>query len=241
MPANDRIRRLHATDFPPPPPLPVPGRHRRPPEPHLQNSLRTAVVAGTAASLPLTGLALADPVAAATTSTWDRLAICESSGNWSTNTGNGYYGGLQFGGPTWRAYGGTEYARRADLATRAEQIAIAEKVLEGQGWGAWPACSRRLGLRVADAAGVPDVVQAVEPDAPSDSSPDVEKKHHKKNDRDKTAVKKAAHRTYTVRAGDTLSRIGRRFDVPWQDLYRHNRAVIGGDPNLLIPGQKLRI
>lgn len=80
-------------------------------------------------------------------STWDALAQCESNGNWAINTGNGYYGGLQFSQSTWAAYGGTQFAPRADLATREQQIAIAEKTRASQGWGAWPACSAKLGLR----------------------------------------------------------------------------------------------
>ncbi|WP_101650478.1 transglycosylase family protein [Brevibacterium ihuae] len=78
---------------------------------------------------------------------WDRLAQCESGGNWSINTGNGYYGGLQFSASTWKAFGGHRYASNAHLATREEQIAIAEKTQAAQGWGAWPSCSRKLGLR----------------------------------------------------------------------------------------------
>jgi LysM repeat protein len=77
-------------------------------------------------------------------SKWDRLAQCESSGNWSINSGNGYYGGLQFSPVTWRAFGGKGMPQNA---TRAEQIAVAERVLAKQGWGAWPACSKKLGLR----------------------------------------------------------------------------------------------
>jgi resuscitation-promoting factor RpfA len=88
---------------------------------------------------------------AATDRTWNRLADCESGGNWHINTGNGYYGGVQFSEGTWLAYGGGKYAHRADLASRSHQITIAEKVLKGQGWGAWPACSARLGLTAADA------------------------------------------------------------------------------------------
>lgn len=80
-------------------------------------------------------------------STWDAIAACESGGNWAINTGNGYYGGLQFAASTWTAYGGGAYAPTANLATREQQIAIAEKVLAAQGWGAWPACSAGLGLR----------------------------------------------------------------------------------------------
>ncbi|GEL20795.1 hypothetical protein PA7_46320 [Pseudonocardia asaccharolytica DSM 44247 = NBRC 16224] len=76
---------------------------------------------------------------------WDRLAQCESSGNWSINTGNGYFGGLQFAAATWRAYGGTAYAPTADLATREQQIAVARKVRDDRGgYGSWPACERKV-------------------------------------------------------------------------------------------------
>ena len=75
---------------------------------------------------------------------WDAVARCESGGNWSINTGNGYYGGLQFSTSTWTGYGGGAYAPRADLATREQQIAVAERVLAGQGKGAWPTCGRNL-------------------------------------------------------------------------------------------------
>jgi resuscitation-promoting factor RpfB len=76
-------------------------------------------------------------------SVWDRLAECESGGNWSINTGNGFYGGLQFSLSTWRAYGGTGMPHEA---SREEQIAVAERVQDGQGWGAWPACTAKLGI-----------------------------------------------------------------------------------------------
>ena len=77
--------------------------------------------------------------------TWDALAQCEAGGNWAINTGNGYYGGVQFDQNTWERNGGLRYAGRADLATRGEQIAIAEMTRARQGWGAWPTCSARLG------------------------------------------------------------------------------------------------
>lgn len=80
-------------------------------------------------------------------SVWDGLARCESTSSWTTNTGNGYYGGLQEDLVFWRRHGGLAYASRPDLASRAEQIAVAEVGLAAQGWGAWPVCSRRLGLR----------------------------------------------------------------------------------------------
>ena len=76
--------------------------------------------------------------------TWDALAACESGGNWAINTGNGFYGGVQFEQNTWERHGGLRYAPRADLATREEQLAIAEVTRARQGWGAWPVCSARL-------------------------------------------------------------------------------------------------
>ena len=77
---------------------------------------------------------------------WDVVAQCESGGNWNTNTGNGYYGGLQFTPKTWNSYGGGTYATTANRATRSQQIAIAETVLRAQGWNAWPTCSKRVGV-----------------------------------------------------------------------------------------------
>jgi uncharacterized protein YabE (DUF348 family) len=79
--------------------------------------------------------------------TWDALSRCEAGGNWAINTGNGFYGGVQFDQNTWERSGGLRYAQRADLATREEQIAIAEVTRSRQGWGAWPVCSGRLGVR----------------------------------------------------------------------------------------------
>jgi len=87
---------------------------------------------------------------AASKRTWGRLANCESGGNWRINTGNGYYGGLQFSASTWRAYGGRHFAPRADKTRRVAQIAVAHRVLRNQGWGAWPACSSKLGLGAAE-------------------------------------------------------------------------------------------
>jgi len=78
---------------------------------------------------------------------WDALAKCESTGNWNINTGNGFFGGIQFDQGTWARQGGLKYAPRADLATREEQIAIASVTQKRQGWGAWPACTSRLGMR----------------------------------------------------------------------------------------------
>lgn len=95
----------------------------------------------------LVGVVRPAPAQAATLRTWERLANCESGGRWHLNTGNGYYGGLQFSSPTWRGYGGLRFARYAHRATKAEQIRVAERVRRSQGWRAWPACTLRLGLR----------------------------------------------------------------------------------------------
>lgn len=119
------------------------GRHSK-----QNRNLTTKAVAGATAALATT--ALISPMAsAAPDSDWDRLAQCEAGGNWQINTGNGYYGGLQFNAGTWRAYGGNEFAPLPHQATREQQIAVAERTLAKQGWGAWPACSARLGLNSA--------------------------------------------------------------------------------------------
>lgn len=123
--------------------------------------LRRLVIGAAAvlvAGVPLSSAG--SPANAATDRTWNRLANCESGGNWQINTGNGYYGGLQFSSGTWLAFGGGNYAARADLATREEQIDIAEKVLKGQGWGAWPACSAALGLDHGDAVATDETLHA---------------------------------------------------------------------------------
>ncbi|MGB7424296.1 MAG: transglycosylase family protein [Ornithinimicrobium sp.] len=102
----------------------------------------TLAVAGAAA---VGAMGVTAPAASAA-DVWDRVAACESSGNWSINTGNGYYGGLQFYQPTWVGYGGREYASYAHRASKSEQIAVARRVLAAQGPGAWPVCSVRAGL-----------------------------------------------------------------------------------------------
>jgi hypothetical protein len=97
-----------------------------------------------------TALTVAGPTnsaEAASKRVWNRLAQCESGGRWHINTGNGYYGGLQFSRSTWRGFGGGKYARFAHRATKGEQIRVAERVRRVQGWGAWPSCSSRIGLR----------------------------------------------------------------------------------------------
>lgn len=114
------------------------GRHRKPKTNiNLKRIALGASVGLGAAVVPAT---FAAPASAATASEWDEVAQCESTGNWQINTGNGYYGGLQFSQSTWEAYGGTEFAPRADQATKEQQITVAERTLAGQGKGAWPHC-----------------------------------------------------------------------------------------------------
>ncbi|MFI1724202.1 transglycosylase family protein [Streptomyces sp. NPDC020489] len=127
---------------------------------------------------------------------WSCVAFCESSGRWDVNTGNGFYGGLQFWQPTWESFGGLKHAPRADLATREQQIAVAQEVLAVQGWEAWPVCSKRYGLK---------------------------------------------GRMHTVRAGDTLDAIARKYRVKGgrQALHQANEDMIGPSPDRLNPGTLL--
>lgn len=118
------------------------GRHRKP----TSTGRTVAKVAVTSAIMGGAGVALAGHAAAAPDSDWDKLAQCESGGNWGINTGNGFHGGLQFSESTWRAHGGGQYAATPEGASREQQISVAEKVLATQGWGAWPSCSSHLGL-----------------------------------------------------------------------------------------------
>lgn len=117
---------------------------------HARKNVSTFTkLAASTAAFGAAAAIMAPTAAAAPDSDWDRLAQCESNGDWQINTGNGYHGGLQFSPSTWNAYGGQEFAPYAYQATREQQIAVAERTLAGQGWGAWPACSASLGLNSA--------------------------------------------------------------------------------------------
>ncbi|MEV4329923.1 transglycosylase family protein [Streptomyces sp. NPDC049597] len=117
------------------------GRHRRPRQ--APAIVVAAGVTGSAIALPLLG---AGSASAADAATWDRVAECESGGMWSADLGNGFYGGLQLSQQTWEEFGGTAYAPSADLASRSQQIAVAEKVLDARGPDAWQACAPIAGL-----------------------------------------------------------------------------------------------
>ena len=185
------------------------------------------------------GIALIGPPAAhaATDTVWDEVADCESGGNWKINTGNGYYGGLQFSPGTWKAYGGKAYGSKANKASKAEQIAIARRVLAGQGPGAWPTCGRRAGLTKkngkADSNATPDTnpgatTEVIAP-APTEN---------------KAASNKAVKvKTVKVRSGDTLRKIAKRYDVEggWRGLWKLNKKKLKKNPNRIYVGQVLRI
>src|SRR3981189_681038 len=134
------------------------GRHRKPPT----SAVKVAKIAFTGAVIGTGSIALAGQAGAATDGEWDQVARCESGGNWAINTGNGYQGGVQFSPSTWASHGGGEYAPAAHMASKDEQIAVAERVLATQGRGAWPVCGR--GLSGSTPRNVIEQPQA--PDAP---------------------------------------------------------------------------
>jgi resuscitation-promoting factor RpfA len=197
---------------------------------------------GVGAALALSsgiGLVGAAPAEAAP-SVWDRVAQCESGGNWKINTGNGYYGGLQFAAGTWRAYDGQTYASQAHLATKAEQIAIARRVLAGQGPGAWPVCSRRAGLTKSNGGADRNATAAANPGtSKTQNSSDSKVKIAKKSTQKKYS---ATGKTVHVKRGDTLRKIAKRYDVDggWKGLWKLNKKTIK-DPNLIFIGQTIKI
>lgn len=199
---------------------------------NVRKTRTTAVLAGAALLAPLGLLAATGNAAAADGGVWDRIAQCESGGNWHINTGNGYYGGLQFSASTWRAYGGGAYAATADRASKSQQIAVATKVQRAQGWGAWPTCSARAGASgSAPAVSSGSATTKAAPSKPS-KTPARSRSHSDRG---------ASRGDYTVRKGDTLSGIAARYGTTWQAIHAANKAVIGGDPDLIVPGQRLEI
>ncbi|MFI1355356.1 transglycosylase family protein [Streptomyces sp. NPDC020898] len=223
---------------------------------YTRKSRTTAVLAGAALLAPLGLLAATGNAAAADSGVWDRIAQCESGGNWHINTGNGYYGGLQFSGSTWRAYGGTAYAATADGASKSQQISVATKVQRAQGWGAWPTCSARAG-----ASGSAPAASGTDSGSGSGTSKSTKKSTQQSTKKATGSGGSAASKApsqaperssahtgrsssrgdYTVRAGDTLSGIASRYTTTWQHVYAANKAVIGGNPNMIVPGQRLDI
>ncbi|HEY6796730.1 MAG TPA: transglycosylase family protein [Kineosporiaceae bacterium] len=197
--------------------------------------MRKAITAMAAAGgLAAVALANATTADAATGPQWDALAACESGGNWQINTGNGFYGGLQFTQGTWLAYGGGAFAPTANKATREQQISVAARVAASQGWNAWPTCSIKAGIRGANPS-APDVGREVaasrsivrtelsSPTNPAKGGSNGSGKH-------------------VVRAGETLSSIAAANQVAggWQRLFALNRSTLK-NPNLLQVGQVLQV
>ncbi|MCZ7437340.1 transglycosylase family protein [Micromonospora sp. WMMC241] len=215
---------------------------------------RRTVVAALVAGAATGAAALFGPAAPASAASvnWDAVARCESGGNWHVNTGNGYYGGLQFSRSTWNGHGGQKYAARADLASRSEQIAVAERVLDGQGIGAWPVCGKKAGSSGKKARSGGDKAGSSGRTAGSRGTNGT-----KAGKASTTSTKKAASPrpsagerrgapatgAYLVRPGDTLSEIAAAKHVAggWHALHARNRAVVGADPSLIFPGQRLSL
>lgn len=220
-----------------------------------KSTYSTAVRRGaTLAAVSIAGVALsASAASAAVPSTtagtvWDSLAQCESSGNWGINSGNGYAGGLQFSPSTWAAYGGTGSAANA---SREQQIAVAEKVQAGQGWGAWPSCSAKLGLsggavapqsapvaQVPAAAPAPAAKAPVRSTAPQAVAPKAAAAAPARH----VAAVALSGESYTIESGDTLSKVADKLNIAggWQALADANASIIS-DPDVVFPGQVLQL
>ena len=221
---------------------------------------RTIALAASTAVAVGGSVALAAPAQASTV--WDAVAQCESGGNWSINTGNGYYGGLQFSASTWKAFGGHQYASNAHLATKAQQIAIAQKTLAVQGPGAWPTCSKKAGLTKANGganAAAPAPAKAETKKAAPEKA-ETKKAAPKKAETKKAAPKASTQkvapkrattvksvattgkRFITVKAGDTLSQLAATHGVQggWKTLWSLNQAEIS-NPDLMFVGQEIAI
>jgi resuscitation-promoting factor RpfA len=211
-----------------------------------KQSLRVLGLAFAGAAGTVALLSPASAAQAKSSVNWDAVAQCESGGNWSINTGNGYYGGLQFSRSTWKSYGGGKYASTANKASRSEQIRIAEKVLDGQGIGAWPVCGKKAGssksYKAKNASG------AKSSSSKSSSSKSTAKKPsrtttHKATTKAKSTAKaKSTGRSYTIKSGDTLAKIAAAQHVKggWRALYQLNSGEIS-NPNLIFPGQRLAV
>ncbi|MFH8728733.1 transglycosylase family protein [Streptomyces termitum] len=235
------------------------GKRRRP-----SKATRVVALVGVTGAAVAAPLMAAGTASAATSSEWDRVAQCESGGNWSINTGNGFYGGLQFTSSTWAAFGGTAYAPRADMASKSQQIAVAEKVLAGQGKGAWPSCGVGLSRASYDGGATesaPKRQAAPERTAEQPANRSQQRQAPKQQAAPKPAPKAAAPKAvkktvttptgkkvakgdgeYKVVAGDTLSKIARAHGVQggWAKLFDLNKDVVD-NADLIYPGQQLHL
>ncbi|KND33876.1 transglycosylase family protein [Streptomyces anulatus] len=227
------------------------GKHRRPSK--VTRIATLAGVTGAAVAVPLMG---ATSASAASVETWDAVAQCESGGNWSINTGNGYYGGLQFSQSSWAAAGGTQYASRADLASKDQQIATAEKLLDLQGPGAW-ACAGAGGLtndgvdpgvNTGSGSGESKPEQAQPERQAEQPTTRSEQREAPKAESKKTVTTPTGEKVqkgdgeYKVKAGDTLSTIAEAEGVKggWSKLFELNDDIVK-DADLIFPGQQLHL
>ncbi|WP_019548367.1 transglycosylase family protein [Streptomyces sulphureus] len=211
------------------------GRHRR-----STKAVRVAAVAGVAGAALALPLVTSTGAQAASVDTWDKVAQCESGGDWSINTGNGYYGGLQFSQSSWAAAGGTQYAERADLATKEQQIAAAEKLLAIQGPGAWSCAG--AGNLTADGPS-PDVNAEGDGSEQSqqEQAPEQEQAPQQEQAPKPKPQQESKSGNYTVESGDTLTGIADAHGADWKQVFEENKSVIGDDADLIVPGQKLQI
>lgn len=317
------------------------GRHRRPRQ--APSFVVTAGATGAGLAIPLLG---AGAASAADTETWDRVAECESGGLWSADEDNGFYGGLQLDQEIWEEYGGTEHAERPDLASRGQQIDVAERILRAEGTGTWSDCAEDAGLS-QDATETPDTGtdgtdtesdvavperpyptspetapedeggadgtdessgadgsdgsdgsadpsqspdpsdsedsedsydrtpgpdgsesgdRLSEPSAPADGGSDGGSGEGSRDgssgeaggdrdeypdghasregaDRGEAGPDGEGHEGHRVSPGESLYEIADEYDVRggWSELYERNRDVVGSDPDLIVPGQELRL
>lgn len=218
------------------------GKHRRPSK--ATRAIAIAGVTGAAVAAPLMASGTAS---AATASEWDAVAQCESGGDWTINTGNGYYGGVQFSASTWAAYGGTQYAAQANQASKAQQIEIAEKVLAGQGKGAWPVCGKNLsgasyngGSTGSSNSGSGQSTESRSSEQPASRSSERPAAKAKKTVTTPTGKKvKKGDGEYKVVKGDTLSSIAEKHDVKggWAKLFELNKDIVD-QADLIYPDRK---
>jgi hypothetical protein len=194
-------------------------------------------ILGAGATVALSaGLGLALQVGAATPAhadVWDRVAACESSGDWNISTGNGFYGGLQFTQSTWEAYGGQ--GNPAD-ASKAEQIRVAKKTLQGQGPGAWPVCSVEAGLTVENGLAAGGSSESGSSESGSGDSGSEASSQAPDSDY------QGSGESVTIEAGDTLASIAAEQGVEggWEALWSLNQDKIS-DPNVIIAGEQIKV
>jgi hypothetical protein len=168
---------------------------------------------------------------------WDAIAHCESGNNWSTSTGNGFYGGLQFTESTWLSYGGGAYAPSANRASQSEQITIAGRVLAGQGIGAWPVCGKHSGSSQSySAQSSIRITHSARTTIKKNSSHSSSKVIH----HSPIAHLASPSHTYIVKGGEYLSEIAHDNGMTWRDLFALNANIIK-NPNLIFSGERLTL